>query len=82
MPCRYGQFLYYLPDTKQNSGSSTPPRSRSTRRASRLICSPAHRTLRKRRQKAQNESSLSNSSSDEERFERMKNKSMAKARNR
>lgn len=47
-----------------------------------VACSPAHRAQRKRRQKAQNESTTSSSSSDEERFERRKNKSMSKARNR
>ena len=47
-----------------------------------MMCSPAHRAFGKRRQKAQNESSDSSSSSDEGRFERMKNKSMVKARNR
>ena len=74
--------LTFFFTVSQNSRSRTPPRSRATRRETRMACSPAHRAQRKRRQKAQNESTTSSSSSDEERFERRKNKSMAKARNR
>ncbi len=75
-------FISRLLETLPSSRSRTPPRSRSTRHSSRIACSPAHRSSRKRRQKAQNESSTSSSSSDDERFERRKNKSMIKARNR
>lgn len=71
---------YQPMDEKQRC--RTPPRSRSNHRVTRMMCSPAHRAFGKRRQKAQNESSDSSSSSDEGRFERMKNKSMVKARNR
>lgn len=72
----------YCP-VNQKSRNGSPSRSHSTRHTLRMACSPAHRAQRKRRQKAQNDSTTSDSSSsDEERFERRKNKSMSKARNR
>jgi len=74
--------LFFWVDLKQRGDSPPRLRAGSNRRAARMICSPAHRTLRKRRQRAQNASSTSSSSSDDERFERRKNKSMVKARNR